>query len=1110
MLEIRHVTKTYRPKKGVPVKALDDVSVSFPDRGMVFILGKSGSGKSTLLNVLGGLDRADEGEFVIKGKSSKDFSQSDFDSYRNTFIGFIFQEYNILSEFTVGANIALAMELQGKKADNESLNKLLDDVDLNGYGSRKPNELSGGQKQRVAIARALIKNPEMIMADEPTGALDSKTGKQVFDTLKKLSETKLVLVVSHDRDFAELYADRIIELADGKIISDVTKTEMPPHNVSDGISVVDDKIIRVRKGYKLTASDLELINEYMSKSDSDALISIDERSNDDIRKIVKINDDGGKDEFVATDESKIGVKTYSPADNKLIRSRLPFKNAFKMGASSLKAKPIRLAFTIFLCFIAFALFGLADTMGAYNKCTAFESSIIDSHVTSATFTKLKVGKTSGGYTYYNDKSISADDITAITAGSGVKVKPVLKRLRGENGNSSSPVYTLNCFSDQSSLTTENGISFYQVDNVQGLIELDQTDLDTLGFTLTGTLPVSSDEIAITKYLFEKIQYTGFDYYETATSEEKLTIAGKSSADAVSEVSDENAIIGKYVDVSAFFGETRLKITGVIDTKLDASPYEDYMPFAQKKETNMLTAMMIQNELNSKISYSYNNVIAVGNGKLAEIIAKSKENQPEYLRLGYDNYLSYRSNDSYFTFDGVMKLDTLKNKNDVVWTGEAKTSLAENEIILPYNAVNGHEYKASTLSWIASESGINEEEAQYYLGDFSSLLSGNANIANYYIKKALDDNGKGDYYPDSTEFKDYCLKYDNLIRSSCNNYMEWDNATLDEAWDKIDASMKHNAYVEYLSNSYRSADGNDSIRGGFFDNAFGEGEGFTVKSGRDVIMPLIKGIIERENIGCTVGYGEDPIKLPSAGKLTVSCDYGRDEWQFGYTVVGYYIPGKECWSLGQLGGISFAGDVPIISDGFYAKFTADSEAYYAFALGAMPESRAGIRKVVNFNYDESTGVRYSLKNEVSSSLESFNSTIEMMAKVFLYVGIGFAVFASLMMFNFISVSISYKKREIGILRAVGARSSDVFSIFFHESFLITLINFVLASAAATVAVFFINKALREELNLALTLLTIGVRQYLLIFAVGLLVAFVSSFLPVMKIAKKRPIDAIQNR
>ena len=139
MLEIRHVTKTYTPKHGVPVKALNDVSLKFEDQGLVFILGKSGSGKSTLLNVLGGLDRADSGEFIIKGKSSNNFSQSDFDSYRNTFIGFIFQEYNILPEFTVGANIALAMQLQGKKATPEALNAILDEVDLTGYGNRKPN-----------------------------------------------------------------------------------------------------------------------------------------------------------------------------------------------------------------------------------------------------------------------------------------------------------------------------------------------------------------------------------------------------------------------------------------------------------------------------------------------------------------------------------------------------------------------------------------------------------------------------------------------------------------------------------------------------------------------------------------------------------------------------------------------------------------------------------------------------------------------------------------------------------------------------------------------------------------------------------------------------------
>ena len=143
---------------------------------MVFLLGKSGSGKSTLLNLLGGLDQCDGGEILIKGSSAARFRQRDYDSYRNTYVGFVFQEYNLLDEFTVGANIALALRLQGKRATDERIGEILHQVDLDGMGGRRPSELSGGQKQRVAIARALVKNPEIIMADEPTGALDSATG----------------------------------------------------------------------------------------------------------------------------------------------------------------------------------------------------------------------------------------------------------------------------------------------------------------------------------------------------------------------------------------------------------------------------------------------------------------------------------------------------------------------------------------------------------------------------------------------------------------------------------------------------------------------------------------------------------------------------------------------------------------------------------------------------------------------------------------------------------------------------------------------------------------------------------------------------------------------
>ena len=295
MIEVRNLKKVYTPKKGVKVNALDDVSIRFPETGLVFILGKSGSGKSTLLNMIGGLDKVDSGEIIIKNKSSKDFSQADFDSYRNTYLGFIFQEYNILNEFTVGANIGLALELQGKKATNEKINEILRTVDLEGYAKRKPMQLSGGQKQRVAIARALVKDPEVILADEPTGALDSKTGIQVFDTLKQLAKTKLVIVVSHDREFAESYGDRVIELKDGKVISDIEKYVAESNKKNESISIVDNKIISITKGYELTPEDVKMINEYLKKEN--AIISIDEMTNRDLKKFARIDDSGNKECF---------------------------------------------------------------------------------------------------------------------------------------------------------------------------------------------------------------------------------------------------------------------------------------------------------------------------------------------------------------------------------------------------------------------------------------------------------------------------------------------------------------------------------------------------------------------------------------------------------------------------------------------------------------------------------------------------------------------------------------------------------------------------------------------------------------------------------------------
>ena len=220
MIELKNVSKTYKSQKGLKTKALDDISLKFNSKGMTFILGKSGSGKSTLLNILGGLDKYDSGDMIILGKSSKKFNQADFDSFRNTYVGFVFQEFNILEDYDVYENIVLALQLQQKEINEKEINDLLDKLELTDLKKRRVNELSGGQKQRVAIARALIKNPKIILADEPTGNLDSKTGKQVLDLLKEISKEKLVIIVSHDEESAKEYGDRIIEISDGKIIND--------------------------------------------------------------------------------------------------------------------------------------------------------------------------------------------------------------------------------------------------------------------------------------------------------------------------------------------------------------------------------------------------------------------------------------------------------------------------------------------------------------------------------------------------------------------------------------------------------------------------------------------------------------------------------------------------------------------------------------------------------------------------------------------------------------------------------------------------------------------------------------------------------------------------
>lgn len=187
MIEFKQISKVYEESESTPIiKALSNINLLFDNSGLVFVLGKSGSGKSTLLNIAGGLEKISDGDIVFNGNSLKDFNNSEFDKFRSAYVGFIFQEFNLINDLSVKENINLALELQGEKSNDTRVSSLLKELDLEGYEDRTPTTLSGGEKQRVAIARCLIKNPEIILADEPTGSLDSENSEIVLTSLKKL------------------------------------------------------------------------------------------------------------------------------------------------------------------------------------------------------------------------------------------------------------------------------------------------------------------------------------------------------------------------------------------------------------------------------------------------------------------------------------------------------------------------------------------------------------------------------------------------------------------------------------------------------------------------------------------------------------------------------------------------------------------------------------------------------------------------------------------------------------------------------------------------------------------------------------------------------------
>ena len=411
MLQLKNISKTYRTKNGATHRALNNVSLRFGEKGLVFIVGKSGGGKSTLLNMIAALDKPDSGEMLLYGNSFSNFSKSDYDAYRNTYVGVIFQEYNLLKTLTVYQNIALALGLQHNES-SEKVDEVIKKLGLEELAQRKPNDISGGQSQRVAIARAMVKDPKIIVADEPTGNLDSKTGHEMFEVFKELSKDRLVIIVTHDRDIADEMGDRVIEILDGRIHKDVVRTSEP---YESAIDVVGDRLIRVPKGKKLDEHSLEEINRIIGLSDRDTYV-INEH---DTQKVKSMNLHVKNAVEIEQHDSAVYYYPYraepvEPKPLSLIKSKMPLDIGLKLSLSMLKYKKFRLVITVIMTVIALMLSAVVASFQSYDVSRAITKTIVKD--------KIEYGAVTKTADFLSDTIFTDDDIKELAAHTDTVVK----------------------------------------------------------------------------------------------------------------------------------------------------------------------------------------------------------------------------------------------------------------------------------------------------------------------------------------------------------------------------------------------------------------------------------------------------------------------------------------------------------------------------------------------------------------------------------------------------------------------------------------------------------------------------------------------------------------
>lgn len=978
MLQLKNVTKIYQSKSG-NTTALNNVNLTFPDSGLVFILGKSGSGKTTMLNAIGGLDSIDSGDIIIDGKKFSEFTEVDYDNYRNTYVGFIFQEYNLLSEYTVEKNVTIANELQGATCDEKELENLFELVDINGLQKRKISELSGGQKQRVAIARALIKNPGIIIADEPTGAIDSVMGVQIMDILKKLSKDKLVVVVSHDTELAEKYADRIVRIADGVIVED---DEIITVSVDGNVRVNDNGDVIVRKGKKLS----------------------DEEANTVVNAIEKGVPVTITDDIVIKDKNKTDNSKIKKGENKtlnLIKSKMKLKSLAYLGAKSLFVKPFRLIVTIFLSVVAFAVFGIFDTVAAYNRTNIVADSLKRGDYSAIPVSMICYGD-EGSY----NVGLSEDRVKALSDATGYSFKPVYSlagdftysvnnRTDGTDSSVKTDDVKINQIADR---YVQKGQAYY-TQTASGIVEFDEKEvdramgkIDAKGFNfrlIAGSYPSATDEswtkeektdnlknVAISSYLADSLIHYGM----------RVTQGTGSNATSVAATSYEQ-LIGQEISM---YGYGTYVITGIVDCG-DLNEKFDVLKTAYNNEVDKA----LKSDFKTTVNAGFYKCLFVCE-KYVDTYREINYKQTGYVGGNYNYYGLYDGLKSKKSLDGVF--------------------------------YNFNDFDVSKIVYFDDERNKTGRDAT--LEDDEVIINAKA-LKSFYDKEITD-----------------------AIRAGKTS-----QTTVD-------------AYVGVLE---------------FTKEQMDKVGGVNKKETMNALMQTL--------FGSSFEYKN--ITLSNQSKTTF-----KESVPKTYKVVGIF------WNVDCSSTDSGKHSRILMTENALDDFgICSTQGYYSRMVAKKINNNSGVKTLAEMiTCEESLGLNW-YGNGILSIIEYNKETISQFANLFLYVSLALALFSVFMLFNYISTSITSKRRSIGVLRGLGSNGFDIFKMFFIESLIIAVTIAIFSIFVAMLGCVFVNTYINNVMNIQINFALFTWRQVIVISAAAIVTAIASSVIPILNIAKEKPVNLI---